>query len=143
VLIVTAIPTMPYWASNGHIRWAIELSCLSAIAQMWNLLDGYAGLVSFGQQAFIGVGGYVLFVVANEIGFNPFWSVSLSAIAAAVVSFFGQYGAAYLVVLGLLTLIMALFSPGGIWSLVSRLVNWSWFPVTRMVVDKSQGVGED
>ena len=31
--------------------------------------------------------------------------------------FFGQYGATYLVVLGLLTLFMALYSPGGLWSL--------------------------
>ena len=30
-----------------------------ALAQYWNLLAGYAGLVSVGQQAFVGLGGYL------------------------------------------------------------------------------------
>ena len=30
-----------------------------ALAQCWNLLAGYAGLVSVGQQAFVGLGGYL------------------------------------------------------------------------------------
>ena len=58
LLLVFAIPTMPFWASSGHIRLIVELSCLIAIAQMWNLLAGYGGMVSVGQQAFIGAGGY-------------------------------------------------------------------------------------
>ena len=32
-----------------------------ALAQNWNLLAGYAGLVSVGQQAFVGLGAYALF----------------------------------------------------------------------------------
>ena len=34
-----------------------------ALAQCWNLLAGYAGLVSVGQQAFVGLGGYLLFAL--------------------------------------------------------------------------------
>lgn len=78
--------TMPYWGSSGNIRWAIELSCYIAIAQMWNLLAGYAGLVSVGQQAFIGVAGYMLFVLAQNFGINPFIAVPLSLIAPAILS---------------------------------------------------------
>ena len=36
----------------------VEFFTLLALAQMWNLLAGYAGLVSIGQQAFVGLGGY-------------------------------------------------------------------------------------
>ena len=32
-----------------------------ALASLWNLLAGYAGLVSVGQQAYVGLGAYVLF----------------------------------------------------------------------------------
>ena len=32
-----------------------------ALAQLWNLLAGSAGLISVGQQAFVGVGAYALF----------------------------------------------------------------------------------
>ena len=31
------------------------------LAQFWNLLAGYGGLVSIGQQAFVGMGAYALF----------------------------------------------------------------------------------
>ena len=78
--------TMPWWASSGNIRWAIELCCYIAIAQMWNLLAGYAGLVSVGQQAFIGVAGYMLFVLAQNFGVNPFIAVPLSLIAPAILA---------------------------------------------------------
>ena len=86
VLIVVAIPTMPLWASGGYIRWVVELSCFIAIAQMWNLLAGYAGLVSVGPQAFIGAGGYALFVLVIKFGINPFVAVPLSVIVPALLA---------------------------------------------------------
>lgn len=86
LLLVLAIPSMPFWASGGHIRWVIELGCLIAIAQMWNLLAGYGGMVSVGQQAFIGVGGYSLFVLVMNFGMNPFLAVPLSIIMPALVA---------------------------------------------------------
>ncbi|EKE71238.1 branched-chain amino acid ABC transporter permease [Celeribacter baekdonensis] len=84
--LLLALIAMPWWASSGNIRWAIELSCYIAIAQMWNLLAGYAGLVSVGQQAFIGVSGYLLFVLAQNFGVNPFVAVLLSLIAPAILA---------------------------------------------------------
>ena len=41
---------------------------LLVLAQMWNLLAGYGGLVSIGQQAFVGLGGYALIVLADDLG---------------------------------------------------------------------------
>ncbi|MDQ0456864.1 branched-chain amino acid ABC transporter permease [Rhizobium paknamense] len=86
LLLVLAIPTMPFWASSGQIRLIIELSCLIAIAQMWNLLAGYGGMVSVGQQAFIGTGGYCLFVLSAYGGLNPFLAVPLAAILPALLA---------------------------------------------------------
>jgi branched-chain amino acid transport system permease protein len=60
------------------------LACYFVMAQMWNLLGGYGGLVSIGQQAYIGIGGYTLIVLANLLGMNPFVAVLLCGIAAAV-----------------------------------------------------------
>lgn len=85
-LALIALVAMPWWATSGNIRWAIELCCYIAIAQMWNLLAGYAGLVSVGQQAFIGVAGYMLFVLAQNFGVNPFIAVVLSLIAPAILA---------------------------------------------------------
>lgn len=86
LLVLIALVGMPWWATSGNIRWAIELSCYIAIAQMWNLLAGYAGLVSVGQQAFIGVAGYMLFVLAQNFGVNPFVAVVMSLIAPAILA---------------------------------------------------------
>lgn len=86
ICVIIALIAMPWWATSGNIRWAIELSCYIAVAQMWNLLAGYAGLVSVGQQAFIGVAGYTLFVLAQNFGINPFLAVPLSVVAPALLA---------------------------------------------------------
>ncbi|WP_245621751.1 branched-chain amino acid ABC transporter permease [Sedimenticola selenatireducens] len=76
--------SMPFWAGSSYLRLFTELACYMAMAQMWNLLGGYGGLVSIGQQAFIGIGGYSLFVWANFVGVDPFTSVALGGIIAAL-----------------------------------------------------------
>jgi branched-chain amino acid transport system permease protein len=43
-----------------------------AMAQAWNLLGGYSGLVSLGQQSFIGLGGYTVAVLSLHYGV-PLW----------------------------------------------------------------------
>ena len=42
-----------------------------ALAQFWNLLAGYAGLISVGQQAFVGLGAYRLFAFTILAGVDP------------------------------------------------------------------------
>ena len=64
----------------------VELLTLIALAQMWNLLAGFAGVVSVGQQAFVGLGAYGMIVFVNNQGFNLYLSVAISAVAAMVVS---------------------------------------------------------
>ncbi len=81
-----ALATMPWWASTGTIRSMLELCCYIAVAQMWNLLAGYAGLVSVGQQAFMGAAGYALFVMAQTYGINPFVAVILSLLVPAILA---------------------------------------------------------
>jgi len=53
---------------------------------MWNLLAGYGGLVSVGQQAYVGLGGYALNVLADFLGVNPFLSVFLAGFVTAAVA---------------------------------------------------------
>ena len=84
--VLITIASMPLWASQGLIRDVIELCCYIAVAQMWNLLAGYAGLVSVGQQAFIGVAAYMMFVLAQLWGLNPFVAVVLCVIAPAILA---------------------------------------------------------
>ena len=83
---VTGLAAMPLWAKPGTIRMVLELCCYLAVAQMWNMLAGYAGLVSVGQQAFMGASGYALFVLAQTFGLNPFAAIFLSLLVSAVLA---------------------------------------------------------
>jgi branched-chain amino acid transport system permease protein len=76
----------PWWASEGQTRDLVEFLTLLALAQMWNLLAGYAGLVSIGQQAFIGVGAYGLYMLGDKGGVHPFAAVALAGLVAAGLS---------------------------------------------------------
>jgi branched-chain amino acid transport system permease protein len=61
----------PYWGDRQTLRLLAEMFTFIALASLWNLLAGYAGLVSVGQQAFVGLGGYVLFALAILLDVNP------------------------------------------------------------------------
>lgn len=86
VLALIGVATMPWWASTGTIRSILVLCCYIAVAQMWNLLAGYAGLVSVGQHAFMGAAGYALFVLAQTYGINPFAAIFISLLVPAALA---------------------------------------------------------
>ena len=86
VLLVAALVVLPWAGDAGLMRVVIELIALLVLAQMWNLLAGYAGLVSIGQQAYVGVGGYALIVLADDLGVNPFVAVPLAGLVAVAVA---------------------------------------------------------
>jgi branched-chain amino acid transport system permease protein len=67
-------------------RLPMEICLVLAMAQGWNLLCGYTGLLSFGHQAFIGVGAYTLFLVVNTLGISPFLGLAFSAVVSAAVA---------------------------------------------------------
>jgi branched-chain amino acid transport system permease protein len=53
---------------------------------LWNLLAGYAGLVSVGQQAYVGLGGYVLFASTILGTLHPFAALALAGVIGAAVA---------------------------------------------------------
>ena len=53
------------------LRLLAEIYAYVALASLWNLLAGYAGLVSVGQQAYVGLGAYLLFALAMLAGVHP------------------------------------------------------------------------
>jgi branched-chain amino acid transport system permease protein len=82
-IVVLALVTLPWLGSALVVDKFIFLFILVMFAVMWNLLAGYAGLVSVGQQAFIGLGGYAL-VRFVEAGLPPFPTIFLAAALAGV-----------------------------------------------------------
>ena len=62
LVLVVAVASMPWWADSGTLRTGMEFLYYLALAQIWNLMAGYGGLVSFGQQAFLDTPDPVLHV---------------------------------------------------------------------------------
>jgi ABC-type branched-subunit amino acid transport system permease subunit len=60
VAIVAGL-ALPAVASRGVIQNLFFILTMLTLAQIWNLLAGYGGLVSVGQQAFVGIGAYAMF----------------------------------------------------------------------------------
>jgi branched-chain amino acid transport system permease protein len=84
-LLALAI-SLPWWAERSSQRLMVEIFYTLALAQMFNLMAGYGGLVSVGQQAFVGIGGYCLVVLALQVGLNPFLVVPLAGIIAGLIA---------------------------------------------------------
>jgi branched-chain amino acid transport system permease protein len=86
VLVVVPLLVGPYWADRGTMRLLIEVFYFLALAQLWNLLAGYSGLISVGQQAFVGLGGYIIFSLAMFAGVPVIWGLPLAGLATAVIA---------------------------------------------------------
>jgi branched-chain amino acid transport system permease protein len=65
LVVVVVLALFPYLVGAGVWTIMVQAFIVLTLASMWNLLAGYAGLVSVGQQAFVGLGAY--FVLALDI----------------------------------------------------------------------------
>lgn len=80
------LASAPFWAGRAELRLLMEALSYLALAQMWNLLAGYTGLVSVGQQAFVGLGGYLFFALAIFGGLGVVPALILSALGTAIIA---------------------------------------------------------
>ena len=51
LILIGLLAAAPLWIGRADMRLMVEIYYYLVLAQMWNLLAGYAGLVSVGQQA--------------------------------------------------------------------------------------------
>jgi branched-chain amino acid transport system permease protein len=84
VVILLALVLLPAFAGRNLIQDLIFLFYMLALAQCWNLLAGYAGLISVGQQAFVGLGGYLLFAFTLLGGINPLLAIPIAGVVSAL-----------------------------------------------------------
>jgi branched-chain amino acid transport system permease protein len=83
---LAVLVSLPFWAGEADMRLIVEICYYLALAQMWNLLAGYAGLVSVGQQAYVGLGGYGLFLFAVLFQLPPLVAIFLAGALATVIA---------------------------------------------------------
>jgi len=119
--VIAMVASMPWWASSGAMRTGVEILYYIALAQIWNLMAGYGGLISFGQQAFIGIGGYALVLFAYRLGLDPYLTLAVGAVLSGLVAW---------PMSKLLFRLQGAYFAVGTWIVAEcwRLVfaNWSW-----------------
>jgi branched-chain amino acid transport system permease protein len=86
LVIIIALFTLPNWGGS-YINLLVRLMCMYIVlGQMWNLLSGYAGLVSLGQQMYIGLGAYTVAVAAENFGIPFIPALLLGGVVSMIVS---------------------------------------------------------
>ena len=86
LVLVAALLAAPYLVSRGALKDLFFVLTLIALAQYWNLLAGYAGILSIGQQAYVGLGGYMLFALTSLGGLDPVLAIGLSGLIGGAVA---------------------------------------------------------
>ena len=86
LLLFAILASLPAWGDVGLMNLLAEFFALLALAEMWNLLAGYAGLVSIGQQAFIGLGAYGVYVFADLAGLHPILAIVVTAAVVGLIA---------------------------------------------------------
>ena len=123
LVVAGAAAIAPRFADAGVLRLCAEILLAICMAQMWNLLAGYTGLLSLGHQIFVGIGAYTLFEASQRLSVPPYWMLPLAGLAGAV--------AAALMAPALFRLRDAHFSIG----------LWVFSEIVCLVVSKTKALG--
>lgn len=85
-LTVCAGLAAPMYLPRAMLQDLFFILTMLTLAQSWNLLAGYAGLVSVGQQAFVGLGAYTMFAGVILLKIDPLAAILLGGVAAALLA---------------------------------------------------------
>ncbi len=69
-----------------HIHVMILVFMFGMLGVAWNIMGGYAGMFSFGQAAFFGIGAYTSSYLSIAYGVNPWIGLLAGGCAAALVA---------------------------------------------------------
>lgn len=90
LLVLLGLPAV---LSSYGITVFILIFFYGFLAQAWNIVGGYAGQLSVGHAAFVGVGGYATAVLATQAGVTPwvgmFGGAILAAALGAIIGYLG------------------------------------------------------
>ena len=81
VLVLAAAPWL--FADTQLVRLT-EFFSMLVLAIMWNMLAGYADIVTVGQHGFVGAGAYAFYGFAVLAGIDPYLSLPLAGVVAAL-----------------------------------------------------------
>ena len=85
LLVLALYPAFrPY---DTYYQTVLALTFLLGVqAVSWNIISGYAGYVSLGHSAFLGIGSYTAAIIAERSGVNPLFLAPLGGVVAVVMA---------------------------------------------------------
>ena len=82
---VIVLGLVPLVTSDLYIQNMLILTFLLAIgASGWNVMGGFAGYISLGNSAFIGIGAYTTAILALRTGLSPFVGCLIGGLMAGI-----------------------------------------------------------
>jgi branched-chain amino acid transport system permease protein len=84
-VVVVALACVPLVFDPDVVQKLTTLLILVLLAAMWNALAGYGGMLSVGQQAFIGIGAYATVFFAG-LGVSPYAAMLLATVVAGAIA---------------------------------------------------------
>jgi branched-chain amino acid transport system permease protein len=82
---IVGLAIVPLTLNDNAVQQLTSLLIFIILAGMWNALAGYGGMVSVGQQGFIGLGAYGTILLTKH-GVAPYLAMVLAAVGAAIIS---------------------------------------------------------
>jgi branched-chain amino acid transport system permease protein len=86
-VLILALAVFPLVSNNLYYQTMLIMTFLIAIgATGWNIMGGYAGYVSLGNSAFVGLGAYTTGILAAKEGISPFVGCFAGGVTAGVLA---------------------------------------------------------
>ena len=85
VAFVLALYGLPLYASQSFVSLVNRIGITLIAVQGLNLLVGYTGQISFGQAAFMTVGGYISALLVSNLGWSFFLALPVAALGTGIV----------------------------------------------------------
>ena len=93
LLAVGVLVALPWIVSSYAVTVLIFIFFYAYLGQAWNIVGGYAGQLSAGHAAFVGVGGYAAALLSMHAGLTPWIGMWIGGgLAAALGAFIGYLG---------------------------------------------------
>jgi ABC-type branched-subunit amino acid transport system ATPase component/ABC-type branched-subunit amino acid transport system permease subunit len=88
VLCFLALALFPViWPYETYYQTVLFLTFMLGVqAVSWNIISGYAGYVSLGHSAFLGIGSYTAAIIASHAGVNPLLLAPIGGVVAVVLA---------------------------------------------------------
>ncbi len=125
VAVVAFFAAVPYLGASRFFLHVLGITVIwVVVASYWNLLNGYAGILSLGNLGFFALGAYISSILAKELGISPWLTIWIAA-AATMVIVTVLLGLPVLRLRGIYIALLTLVFADALPSIVSILRDWT------------------